>query len=215
MESEETNAKKKRSSSSKCRKSKKRKKDDARRNEDLNSNYCDFLHKECPATRHSRNGNRHRDERGCHFLGWVVVDDLTYFFSTLLSLPCLFTQFLLCSDSDCAYAYVPLLLSCFPLMVYLIDNVKENSMINILVIGNVIFLSAYSTKYNSPYGIAAAITFAVIHFILKPIKCADFTKEIIYNFAVSIYCVVCLYTLNGKCFYGWLDLSTGSGLKMC
>lgn len=162
-------------------------------------------------SRSSRSLNERRYDGVCGLPLCHIVDDITHFLSVLLNLPCFLTQFLVCNDVDCSYAYIPLFLSAFPLMVYLIDNVRENSMLDILVIGNVIFLSAFSTKYASPYGIGAAITFAIVHFILKPHKAESLSKEIFYNFATSIFCILCMYTLNGRCYQiDWMNRPSDS-----
>lgn len=90
-------------------------------------------------------------------------------------------------------------------MVYLIDNVKDNSMLDIMIIGNVIFLSAFSTKFCNECGFIAAIEFCITHFILRVRRDEDSGKEIFYNIGIMVFCLLSLSTLNGRCIFKGFD----------
>lgn len=132
----------------------------------------------------------------CNIDLWYQIHDLTYYLSKLYSLSCVLTQFLLIHDFSKPCAFAPISITSFPLIVYLIDNVKNNCMLDILIISNGVFLSTYSAQFNNIYGFTAAFVFCTTHFVLRARRFEDFTKEIFYNLGISVFCVLCLYTLD-------------------
>lgn len=122
-----------------------------------------------------------------------AVYELTQYLINLYSLPTLLTQMLLNNQIPELKALFPMCVSIFPIVTYLIDNVKYNSMLDVLIISYGVFISTISSKFNNPYGFGAAFIFCTIHFILrKKRKDKRSTKEVFCNLGIIAFCYLCL-----------------------
>lgn len=127
---------------------------------------------------------------------WGMVEDASYYLNCLYALPGLVTQFLMDNEVPRKLALVPIFLPVFPLMVYLIDNVRDNSMLDSLIVGNVVFLSAFATHYQSEVGVITATIFGLTHFILRTHRMEGTVKELLYNGGIAVYCILALLTVD-------------------
>lgn len=125
-----------------------------------------------------------------------TIYELTYYLKNLYSLPCLVAAFLAYQEIGCRYSLIPIALTIFPLIVFICDNCKYNTTLDILIIGNVIFLSAFATHYGSEYGVTAAIVYSVIYLILRVPCVEDCTLELMFMCGTAVFCVLAMLTLE-------------------
>lgn len=138
----------------------------------------------------------------------MVSFDFTQYLMTLYSLPSLLAQFLIQNKVDAVKALASMMISTFPLVTYLIDNVKYSSTLDLLILGNGVVLTIFSSYFNNPYGFGAVFVFCTIHFILRARRLENPIKEMVYNFGIIVFCYLCLK----MCIYA--DMAEGTQYSM-
>lgn len=161
------------------------------------------------ALRYSSHSNKSGHCGGCETQSdnsctFKKMYETAQYFSAIYALPCVVTQLLL---NNCVYyrvAIVPMLLTLFPVLIYLVDKVRDDSICDILVIGNIIFLTAFSTAFCNEYGIITAIVYSVVYFKLRATMMETFGRELIYCLAMTVFNLLILNTINGTNYFSGL-----------
>lgn len=126
----------------------------------------------------------------------LIIFELIHYVTTLYTLPCVLTEFLLVNGVSEQMALLPIGLSSVPLIVYILDNLKDNCMLDVVIIGDLIFFGYYSARFSSEFGVATALDFGVSHFILRTRKVKNLSKEVCYSIGIIAFCVLTLITLD-------------------
>ncbi|KAJ8920847.1 hypothetical protein NQ315_015639 [Exocentrus adspersus] len=123
---------------------------------------------------------------------------LTSLLQDLIALPCIVTTIWLSYGYMWQIAYAYTLASLFPLVAYMCDhNNIDNEMTDVVIGANCISLGVLAFIHQNYFGVAASISYAFTHFVIKNDNETYFniTSQDLYNYAMCFFAFFALKTV--------------------
>lgn len=129
----------------------------------------------------------------------VKLYRFTSLLQDLLALPCIVTSIWLTYGYMWQIAYAYTLVSLLPLLAYYICDLNsfDNDMVDVVIGANCISLGVLSFIHQNYFGVAASISYAFNHFIVKNDNETYFnvTSQDLYNYAMCFFAFFALKTV--------------------